>query len=295
LNILITGGSGFVGSHVIEKLLMTQYNISAILSNQLNNYDSINIIQGNLNLTDENKEQIAQFKPDVIIHLAWEGIPNFSFDLCRGNLNMAINFFDWLIENTNCKKIIVSGTCFEYGKQQGVCMESDSVKIKNYFTWAKNSLNMYLNIKCLKEKILLYWFRIFYVYGPRQREGSLIPTLIKSIDSSQTPNIKAPLNKNDFVYVEDVANAFVKSINADLPSGIYNLGSGTSTSVDNISRIVNMHLKGNQNISDAILKNGLQTETINFWADTNKTRKSLDMEFDTNLNNGIDKLIQSMN
>ena len=200
---------------------------------------------------------------------------------------MAINFFDQVLDSTNCKKVIVSGSCFEYGKKHGVCKESDPVKIDSYFTWAKHALNQYLSIKCAEKGITLNWFRIFYVYGQGQRGGSLIPTLIKTIGELKTPTINTPLNKNDFVYVDDIAKAFVKAVDSNLPFGIYNLGSGNSTSVYNVCRIVEKLLLGSSTISQKVLDNGEKTKRMNYWADMNKTKQALNMVCDTTIEEGI--------
>ena len=140
----------------------------------------------------------------------------------------------------------------------------------------------------------LNWFRIFYVYGSGQREESLIPTMIKSIAAQGLPRINTLLNKNDFVYVGDVAKAFAKAVDINLPSGVYNLGSGYATSVYDICRIVEKQLLGNETISKQVLTNGQQDKTVDFWADMEKTERSLNMSCDTILEEGIIKHIQSM-
>ena len=214
--------------------------------------------------------------------------------MCQKNLNDSINFFDWALENTKCKKVIVSSSCFEYGKKHGVCKESDPVNIDSYFTWAKHSLYQYSSVKCTEKDVTLNWFRIFYVYGPGQREGSLIPTLIKSIGAKETPRINTPLNKNDFVYVENVAKAFAKAVDINLTSGVYNLGSGKATSVYDICRIVENQLLNTETISKEVKANGRQSETVNFWADMTKTKKAFSILDATPLEEGIELCVQSM-
>jgi len=292
LNVLSTGSSGFIGRHVLKLLMQSEHNIASITRSQTTADGRLTIIEGDLNSFSDIKEKVIDFKPDVIVHLAWQGIPEFSEKMCQNNLTMAINFFDRILDSTKCKKVIISGSCFEYGKKRGACKESDPVNIESYFTWAKNSLNQYLQIKCAERKITLNWFRIFYVYGPGQRAGSLIPTLIKSIAAQEIPNIKTPLNKNDFAYVGDVADAIAKAVDTDLPSGVYNLGSGTSTSVYDICRIVEKQLLGNETISKQVLTNGQQDKTVDFWADMEKS-KMYDFSMTTTIDTGINNMIET--
>ena len=69
------------------------------------------------------------------------------------------------------------------------------------------------------------------MYGNYQRKGSLIPTIIKSLQNLKKPILSAPLNLNDYIHVNDVCNAIIKSMENKLTSGIFNIGSGKLTSV----------------------------------------------------------------
>ena len=122
----------------------------------------------------------------------------------------------------------------------------------------------------------------------------MIPTLIKSIATKEIPQIKTPMNKNDFVYVGDVAGAIAKAVDNDLPSGVYNLGSGYATSVYDICRMVEKQLLDIETISKQVLENGQPDEMINFWADMEKTEYALSMTCNTSLEMGIKFYVQSM-
>ena len=294
MKILITGASGFLGRHVLEGLNQSRHKISALARRSVN-IDNILLLKGDLDNLNTIKPKIIEFQPDVVIHLAWQGIPDYSQKTSRLNLNLSIDFLDFILDHTECNKIITAGSCWEYGKEQGACKESDTIVPKNYFTWAKHALNQYLSIKCAEKGAILNWFRIFYVYGPGQREESLIPTLIKSISRSKAPTIKTPMNKNDFVYVGVVAKAFAVAVDINLPSGNYNLASGESTSVYDVCRIVETQILGTSTISESILNNSAQIESVNFWGDMNKTRKGLNMLGATQLEEGLKLHVHSMN
>ena len=121
----------------------------------------------------------------------------------------------------------------------------------------------------------------------------MIPTQIKSISQSTKPTINTPLNKNDFVYVGDVAKAFTKAVVLDSPSGIYNLGSGNSTSVFDVCRTVEKHFLSTEPISRNVVDNVEHAENVNFWADMDKTKKVLNIICDTPLKEGIKRQIRS--
>ena len=297
MKVFITGATGFVGKHILSEVHASSHDIlaSTLEEDKTENYPSdIHWLYGDLTDFKSLKPTLISFNPDVVIHLAWQGIPDYSESFSRVNLNISIDLLDLILSNTNCRKILVSGSCWEYGKKQGVCKESDPVNIDSYFTWAKHSLNHYLSVKCAEKGVSLNWFRIFFVYGNGQREGSLIPMLVKSINAKEPPRINNPLNKNDFISVEDVARIFAKAVVADLPSGVYNLGSGKATSVYDICRIVEQQLLGDETISKQVLMNGQQDEKVNFWASMEKTQQALNISCATGLEEGIKQHIQSM-
>jgi nucleoside-diphosphate-sugar epimerase len=288
LKILVTGSSGFIGSNLIKELDLLQYT-TAYLSNS-KSHD--NFVYFDLNKPSLNKTFLIEFNPDVVIHLAWIGIPDYSEKNSLKNLNSSIEFLNIIIENTNCSKIIITGSCWEYGKQNGICSENDSININSYFSWAKTSLYNYLSYKCSEADISFIWFRLFYVYGPRQRSISLIQNLIESLKNKKIPNILHPNNKNDFVFIGDVIKTIIKAIGIKIPNGVYNIGSGKASSVYDICLEVENQLFKSDEISQLILKNGKKLENVNFYADTNKTNKFINLKCDTSIKKGIEYQIQ---
>jgi nucleoside-diphosphate-sugar epimerase len=291
LNILLTGGSGFVGRYIYKNLIKDGHSVFTFSRKKKLKDPTSDFILGDLNRLNKIKQKIVNFNPEIIIHLAWQDIPNYSEKISKLNLKTSIEFFDFLFEETNCRKILCSGSCWEYGKIYGSCKETEKEKINTYFTWAKHSLNNYLKVKCEEDDIILNWFRFFYVYGPGQNEQSLIPSITKSILSNEIPKINTPLNKNDFIYVEDIAEIITKAVYNDIESGIYNLGNGTSTSVYEICKIIEKELLNSKSISDSVLKNTVKKKNVNFWADMQKINDSLTGIHFTSINKGIEKYL----
>ncbi|NQT26137.1 NAD(P)-dependent oxidoreductase, partial [candidate division KSB1 bacterium] len=237
---------------------------------------------------------IQKFNPEVCIHLAWKGIPDYSADISKSNLDNSINFLNFIVRETDCRKVIISGSCFEYGKTKGACKESDTVQTTSFFAWAKQSIYHYASLLCEQAAINLIWFRIFYVYGPGQRAGSLIPGIINKFNKGKHPDIMKPHNKNDFVYVEDVARAFQIAATNKIPSGIYNLGSGISTSVYEVCKTAELLITGQATMSEQLRDAYKEQKVTDFWADISKTTQTLGWMVSTSLEEGIKNHINAL-
>lgn len=119
------------------------------------------------------------------------------------------------------------------------------------------------------------WFRIFYAYGPFQRNASLIPNIFSNLMRGGLPNLKAPFNANDFIHVDDVANALCKGVNCNLLNSIYNIGYGKSERVFDVCRLAENIVFGATHHSDQLLMNSEVVVGNNFWADNLLTMERL--------------------
>lgn len=279
MKILITGGSGFIGIPVLNALIKNIEDVTILnltrnslvsYSKQVENY-KCDLLSPKTYLS-----RVEDFAPEVVIHLAWEGIPDFSLEMCTKNVLLSISLIENVTKLKSCKKIIVTGSCFEYNNKIGICNEDDTVIPKDYFTFAKKTILSFLDLECARNTIEYYWARLFYVYGPNQRSGSLIPTLIETFKANRTPDLRTPKNANDFIHVNDVADGLIKLALTDIPSGIYNLGSGISISVAEVSSIVEIVIKGTDQLTNELINKTINTEkSVDFYANMAKFNKIL--------------------
>jgi nucleoside-diphosphate-sugar epimerase len=134
------------------------------------------------------------------------------------------------------------------------------------------------------------WTRLFYVYGPGQRETSLVPHIIKSLRQGVMPEIKTPQTENDFIYVEDAARAICSIVRKSGKDGVYNIGSGRATSVRQIVEIAcrEFNFKGKYDT----LSNIDGRPVIDFWADISRIRNETGWKPQTSIREGIKKTIK---
>jgi nucleoside-diphosphate-sugar epimerase len=298
VNILITGASGFIGMPMLDNFIKSVevnhiYAFTRKIKESYPKHEKLKWIEVNLVDTCKIGKIVNEYEIDALIHLAWSDIPDFSSSKCLDNLNQSIGLIETVLKNTECKKLLLAGSCFEYNQTFGECIEEDKTIPKDYFTWSKLSLLDYLLMLSKKHDVSLAWFRLFYVYGENQREGSLLPTLVRSLQEGKTPNLNTPKNANDFIHVNDVASAFEVALSTDFESGIYNLGTGLSTSVIDFYKTLEIIMKDDDQLTMKLIENTQDSnEDVNFYASIAKTKAAFDWVAETPLLEGLSSSLE---
>jgi len=257
MRIFITGGTGFIGKHLVKKLREDESNELFLLSKDLADIENW-------------KKEVEDFKPEACIHLAWEGLPDYGCKMSIKNLKYGLDLFNFLAD-IKCKSILSAGSCWEILPQPF-----------NAFSAAKNSLHWIGREIARENNMQFVWTRLFYVYGPGQRKESLIPYLIDSAKQGKSPEIKNLDAKNDFIYVENVAEAIAMIIKKCKKSAVYDVGSGKLTSVQEIAKIIFPDFEAQQ--SEINLAS-------NSCANISKIKKEIGWEPKTIIKDGIKKTI----
>lgn len=292
MKIFITGATGFIGRHAVRLLAQNNHDLMLLIKRHGQNpfitaadNKQISVVYGDLSDIDCWKNDFVEFKPDALLHMAWEGLPNYSIEMCRLNLDYGLNLF-LMAAKAGCSTIMSIGSCWEYAEKKGVLHENSTIDSTKAFPAFKNALRITGEAISREYKIRFYWPRLFFVYGPGQREASLIPSIIRAVSLGETPNIKNYANKNDFIYVEDVAAALVKIIQKKPDGIIYNIGSGFSTAVLDVLSLVyeTMGYKKRYIRGTKAFDNSMKDD---FWADTANIRKDVGWTPNFSLTDGI--------
>jgi nucleoside-diphosphate-sugar epimerase len=295
MKILISGGSGFIGKHLVNYLIQKKYNLM-LLGRNLDSFAGIKVKRQILDLNNSNNDykEVEKYNPDVFIHLAWEGIPVYNDELSKRNYHNTIRIIKVLVNSTDCSKIISTGSCWEYndGNIQGLCNEDLVTNPKKPFSIYKKKIFEEVLEIANKKNILFNWLRVFYVYGPGQRDESIIPMLIEKIKNKKKININFPANINDFIYVDDVVKIINQFLIDNIETGIYNLGSGNGVEVKELLKIIDTKINGRDIFtSEYLRKIDKNKRNQNFYACTKKINKYLkNFEF-TDIDSGINNLI----
>ncbi|HRO85730.1 MAG TPA: NAD(P)-dependent oxidoreductase [Niabella sp.] len=271
--VLVTGATGFIGNYVVEALLKRNYHVIASSGNeatakQKNWFTKAEYLPLDLKSLKESKNYFEFFgKPDIMIHLSWEGLPNYKDDFhLKQNLPRHKTFLENIIRN-GLKNINITGTCLEYGMREGKLSEAMQPLPRNAYAQAKNELRMF--IEDLKESYSFgyKWIRLFYMFGKGQNAKSLLSQLQQALDrGDEIFNMSGGEQTRDFLHVEKVAEYIVDIALQTKVSGIINCCSGIPVTV---KQVVQQYLQSR----NAIIKLNLgyypypDYEPMHFWGD----------------------------
>jgi GDP-4-dehydro-6-deoxy-D-mannose reductase len=214
-NILVTGGSGFIGKNLVSTLKNAGLNVYNPDSRALNLCD----YRSTLNY-------LKSLNPSHIIHLACTSShPKNSNNknLVTQDMDMIHNLITSANEGT---KVIVSGSVSEYGIS-GTLSEESICSPDTYYGIAKFNSNLVASMLCKNKGLDLLILRLFGVYGPGEAPHRLFPSLLESIRNLQDFHMSDGKQIRDFIHVQDISLAILKILNLkNFPTGFMNLGTG---------------------------------------------------------------------
>ncbi len=277
MKILVTGATGFIGHHVINELLKYKHEIiAAVRKNTVQLPSKVKSIEIDLDNLDSYKNYFSKTEePDILIHLAWQGLPNYKeqFHLEK-NLPTHAAFLKNMVDN-GLQNLAVTGTCFEYGMKEGCLHEEIESDPQNSYALAKDKLRMMLENLQKNKQFNLQWIRLFYMYGKGQNPNALLSQLEIALErGDSTFNMSGGEQLRDYLPIEKVAEYIVKIALQSKINGIINCCSGVPVKVKTL--VDNYLLENKKNIR---LNLGYYPytdyEPMAFWGDNTQLKKIL--------------------
>ena len=236
MKVLVTGATGFIGNYIVAELLMHGYTVIATSRYQdkvpkFGWFSQVQYIPCDLNVVQENFFQFFQ-QPELLIHLAWGGLPNYKdlFHL-EDNLFSNYRFLKNMIEH-GLKSLVVTGTCLEYGIQDGSLNEAMATMPNNPYAIAKDALRKFLEQLQKKIDFEFKWIRLFYMYGKRQSSNPVLSQLEAALErGDKVFNMSGGEQLRDYLPIERVAEYIVKISMQDKVTGIINCCSAEPMSI----------------------------------------------------------------
>lgn len=307
--VLVTGGAGFIGSHLVQKLAEQGSRVKVIdnlstgkasnISSALLSSGSVDLIEGDIRDAQTVKDCIAGV--DAIVHLAAQTSVPFSVQNPSYNNDVNIKGTQNLLSSSvkeNAAKFIFISSCAVYG--ESIYLPVDEKHPTNPISpYAESKLIseqncLRLNSEgLLKSKVL----RFFNVYGPRQGLNDYSGVITKFMDRIKQ---RLPLviygdgmQTRDFVYVKDVVNAIVLALGDEKASGeVFNIGTGRAISIQELAETMTSSAGINLGITKSCGRAG---DIKHSYADISKAHKLLGYEPEFSLATGLKALLNANN
>ena len=305
--ILVTGAGGFIGSHLVEKIVNLDAEVTAfvrynsrsdfgfieILPSEIK--EKLNIVQGDLSDSDAVRNAVKG--ADIVFHLgALIAIP-YSYinprETIETNILGTLNVLTAAKEN-EIEKFIHTSTSEVYGTARYVPIdENHPLQGQSPYSASKIGADKIAESFYNSFDLPVAIIRPFNTYGPRQSARAVIPTIITQALSKEKMFLGSLHPTRDYTYVEDVVEGFIKVAESPKSVGeVINIGSNFEVSIGDIAnRIIALIGKNSEVFSESSRIRPPKSEVERLWCDNTKAKKLLNWEPKISFNEGLMKTI----
>ncbi len=227
MKILVTGANGYIGSHVVDKLINMNHEVIAVdfNNNKINpkaKYLNVDILN---EANQKNLYEILQ-KPDCAMHLAWQDGFNHYAQSHINNMVAHFNFIKNLIDS-GIKSVSVMGTAHEIGYHEGKITENTPCNPLSYYGIAKNTLRELVFVYSKDKSVSIKWLRAYYITGDDRNNHSVFTKMLEADEKGQEefPFTKGT-NQFDFIDINELALQIATASVQNNIDGIINVCSG---------------------------------------------------------------------
>ena len=303
MNIVVTGGAGFIGSNLVERLLEENHKITVIDNMHSGSAKNLNGTRNRIQLCINSCGDILSLanssanitNVDIIFHL---GIPSSSPmykdnpKLVGSAVSDTISVFEHA-KRTNAKVIFASSSSL-YNGLKPPHMEDMEIQITDYYTEARLYIERIAKLYNMLHGVKSVGIRFFSVYGPHEeakgKYANMVSQFLWDMIKDKSPIIYGDGKQTrDFTYISDIIDALTMFMDEEFEFDIYNAGSGVSYSFNDLVDMLNVKL--NKNIEPTYIKMPMNNYVADTLSDLTKIMK-LGYTPKYSLDQGIDKTIQ---
>ena len=299
VGVLVTGATGFIGSHLAERLVAegaevtlavepgaSQANVASIL-------DKVRVHEVDLHEGQTMQRLVRECQPSKVYHLAAVGVtdPGVAPTLAaQVNVLGTLNLLEALKETEfNC--FVNTGTCYEYGHNDPPMREDQMVDPINAYAASKSAAWIFCNMYHRTRGCPIVTVRPFTVYGPRQSERALIPQTIISALRGEYFAMTGGEQTRDFTYVDDVVEGYIRASRSEKAIGqTINLGTGEERPIKDVV-LKAQELMGNPVKPMIGALPYRPREVWRLYSDSSKARELLGWQPQVSLEDGLRKTI----
>lgn len=298
---LITGATGFVGSCIARELVRQKKHVSVIVRDKRLNWrlhdiaSKLDIYECDL-LSKSLDAVVARIIPSYIFHFASYGsLPseNITAQMVDVNIKGTINLIN-AVKKNKFKLFINTGTSSEYGIKSKKMKESDILAPINDYGIIKTAVTLFCQKEAIRNNLPIITLRLFSPYGYFEHKSRLMPSIIINALRNQPIELSFPNNVRDFIFIDDVVNAYIKAIeNKSNPGEIFNIGTGKQHQISDVVNLILQITNSNSKIIwGKVKKQARQIEPKKWEADILKAQKILKWKPEYELHMGLKKIIE---
>ncbi|HDR7791015.1 SDR family NAD(P)-dependent oxidoreductase [Bacillus cereus group sp. Bc252] len=299
-NVFVTGGHGFIGSHLVKKLLYSGANVSILAKEHANLcriktvLKDIQILNGDIKDTDRVQEIITQIQPDYLFHLAADSghsPQNNTINKINTNILGTTNIME-AIKRTGCKKIINLGSSSEYGVSETPIHENTPLNPQDVYGITKLAATQIAHHIAMKNKINIVTLRPFNVFGEAAPPENLFGYIISRLIQNQEVFLSKCIQTRDYCYIENIITGMIlAATKSSLKNEIFNIGSGDSHPLKYFVKKIFQHFDSKKEPHYGAIPYSFN-ERMHVASDVSKIKKVLDWKITISLEQGIEKTIE---
>jgi dTDP-6-deoxy-L-talose 4-dehydrogenase (NAD+) len=227
----VTGAGGFIGSHVVERLLADGHDVIALdraatAFGRLERWgDRVSRVVLDLEAAPA-RPLLERERPEAILHLAWYADP---VDYLTSSANLgSVTATLAMVEAAlaaGCRKLVMTGSGVEYAPQDRMVRETDPADPRTLYASCKHATWLVARALCAAAGAELAWARIFHLHGPGEDARRLIPWVASELQQGRAVDLTDGTQVRDHLHVADVASGLT-SLLAPGAAGLYNVSSG---------------------------------------------------------------------
>lgn len=304
LRILLTGGTGFIGSHLLRRLIGNNHSV-IILKRKKSKTDRIQDIIHSRQISEYDIDDLNKLdkillkeKPELIIHLAamykrYHSQEDVS-EMVSTNITLPTKILD-SVKRYGQTFFINTGSFFEYKPKTRASDEQTPITPLNLYAATKQAFEQILDYYAAAKNIKAVTLKLFSPYGPGDQEYKLIPMLIRKINNGEPIDMTAGGQKLDYTYVEDIVEAYILSMKflekSNRRHEIFNIGSGDPVSLKDLAKLIAKLLNKPMKVNFGA-KDYAPDEIMYSKADSSKASKFLNWSARHSLESGLIETIK---
>ena len=244
---LVTGATGFVGANLARRLLADGHEVHLVVRPEHATWrieglaDDVRLHRADLLDREATARAVGRVRPEWVFHLAAHGAYSYETDaerIVRTNVLGTLHLVEACLE-TGFEALVNTGSSSEYGFKDHPPPENERLEPNSHYAVAKAAATLYCRHTARSRGVHLPTLRLYSVYGPWEEPTRLLPTLIRRGLEGRLPPLVDPSIARDFVYVDDVVEAYLLAAGrpGQEAGAVYNVGTGVQTTIGEVVEV----------------------------------------------------------